>query len=539
MQHLFKQATYLVMYHSHNQTCFTSDAQYETEAVLDHYLYHDNTPPFIALKLIQRLVTSNPNPRYIQTVANAFKTGTYDAGGISFGTGKYGDLASTIAAIYLDRAARDVLLDADIANGSLREPILKVLALMKSMEFVSRSPVTQLDKVMDDIGQMAHEFQSVFSFFEPDHKPSGRIRDASLVSPESTILAMPKILGLLNGMTSMVKYGLSGCDGGWTYERCYEKTYVSSSLGVLELNRTLEMIPFSFESFEGPSLIGGLDNKWVGREFGHHNGKATVDPYSDENHVIHFPSHSVAADFFSEPIHNADANGNPYLVKFKYLSTEESAGGCIGYVNTIVTTLRSQAWVLCDGIMIDGSTMESNGGWISCQFKVPQSVGSFRIAVGDTNLPGGNAYFDDIQLASGTETGCTGIDVPRREPPGQVGYSNKLVDRLATLLTAGRLSSEGRSIIVDAFNNAGSAEDGLRVAQQLILTTAEFHTTDIVKNTEVMRDETTFPQPTGKPYRAVIYVMLSGGCDSFNMLAPYTCDNGLYESYLGELHKTE
>ena len=218
---------------------------------MDHYLYHDNTPPFIALKLIQRLVTSNPNPRYIETVANAFKTGTYDAGGISFGTGKYGDLASTFAAIYLDRAARNVSLDADMANGNLREPILKVLALMKSMEFVSMSPVTQMDKIMDNIGQMAHEFQSVFSFFEPDYRPSGRIRDASLVSPESTILAMPKILGLLNGLTSMVKYGLSGCDGGWTYDVCYEKKYVSSSLGELEFNRTLEMTPFLSNLLKG------------------------------------------------------------------------------------------------------------------------------------------------------------------------------------------------------------------------------------------------------------------------------------------------
>ena len=132
-----------------------------------------------------------------------------------------------------------------------------------------------------------------------------------------------------------------------------------------------------------------------------------------------------------------------------------------------------------------------------------------------------------------------GIDIPEREPPGQVGYSDKVVDRLATLLTAGRLSTEGKSIIVDAFNNAGSAEDGLRVAQQLILTTAEFHTTDIVKNSDIIRDSATFPQSTGKPYRAVIYMMLNGGCDSFNMLAPYTCNNNLYESYLGKLQKIE
>ena len=466
-------------------------------------------------------------------MANAFKTGTYSVGEISFGTGKYGDLAATFAAIYLDKAARNVLLDADMANGSIREPILKVLALMKSMEFVSLTPIIQMYNIFEDIGQMAHEFKSVFSFFNPDYSPSGRIDDASLVSPEATILAMPKILGLLNGMFSLVKFGLSSCDGGWTMlnEPCNEKIYSSSRLGALEFNKTSEVTPFSFETFEGPSLVGGLDNVWIGREYGHHNGKTTLDPHSDENHVLHFPAYSSTGNFFSQVIQNPDSNGNSYVVKFKYLRTGSSPGGCIGYLNGLVTTVTSYTWVLCDG-----DVMKSRGNWISCQFKVPESVGSFRIVVGDTRMPGGNAYFDDIQLASGTETTCTGIDVPKREPLGQVGYSNKVIDRLSTLLTAGRLSSEGKSIIVDAFNSAGSAMDGLRVAQQLILTSAEFHTTNVVKNTGVEREDVTFPKPTGKPYRAVIYVMLNGGCDSFNMLAPYTCSNDLYESYLGKLY---
>lgn len=175
----------------------TSDAEYETEAVLDHYFYHDNTAPFLALRLIQRLVTSNPTPRYIRNVANAFKAGSYTASGISFGSGKYGDLAATFAAIYLDSAARSVVLDEHIASGSLREPILRVLALMKSMDFVSKAPVTRMRNLLTGIGQMAHEFPSVFSFFLPEFQPYGRVGDASLVSPEATLLDMPKIVGLL------------------------------------------------------------------------------------------------------------------------------------------------------------------------------------------------------------------------------------------------------------------------------------------------------------------------------------------------------
>jgi uncharacterized protein (DUF1800 family) len=38
------------------------DAHYETEALLDHLLYHKNCPPFISRALIQRFTTSNPSP---------------------------------------------------------------------------------------------------------------------------------------------------------------------------------------------------------------------------------------------------------------------------------------------------------------------------------------------------------------------------------------------------------------------------------------------------------------------------------------------
>ena len=512
---------------------YFSDAQYETEATIDHYFYHENTPPFIASRLIQRLVTSNPSPRYIKTVANAFKTGSYtSSGGISFGAGNYGDLASTFAAIYLDSAARNVLLDADIASGSLREPMLKVLALMKSMKFVSLSPVTRMEGMTTDIGQMAHDFKSVFSFFLPEFKPYGRVGDASLVSPEATLLNMPKIIGLMNGLTSLVKFGLSNCHGGWGYEYCREGTYNTSPLGVLEFNHTLVETELAFETFEGPSLKGGLDNKWIGRYLNSHNGRTTLDPLVQNNHVLHFPRPTWNGEFFSEPIRNVDQDGNPYVVKFRYLGSESLAGGCIGY-HDATRTLNAQTWGLCDG-----NVMESSGSWVSCQFVIPASVPSFRIVVGDRREPGGNAYFDDIQLASGNETTCTGVQVPSKDPPGQIGYSDAVVDKLSTLLTAGRLANEAKAIIVNAFDNAGSAEDGLRMAQQLILTTGEFHTTNIVKSTDQARDDVSFPKSTGKPYRAVIYLMLSGGCDSFNMLTPHTCSNGLYESYLGKRYDT-
>ena len=61
-----------------HQTHFPGDVQamHETDALIDHLFFHPNTPPFIAHRLIQRMTTSNPSPKYVKAVATAFTTGT-------------------------------------------------------------------------------------------------------------------------------------------------------------------------------------------------------------------------------------------------------------------------------------------------------------------------------------------------------------------------------------------------------------------------------------------------------------------------------
>ena len=94
----------------------------EHNALLDMLFHHGNTAPFFAYRLIQRLVTSNPSPRYVNAVADAFRSGSHG----SIGTGNYGDLAATVAAALLDREARNPVLDVDKSHGMLKEPMLKV-----------------------------------------------------------------------------------------------------------------------------------------------------------------------------------------------------------------------------------------------------------------------------------------------------------------------------------------------------------------------------------------------------------------------------
>jgi uncharacterized protein (DUF1800 family) len=333
------------------------DAHYETEATLDHYFYHSNTAPFIATRLAQRFGVSNPSPGYTARIADSFRTGVYrfsvGFSSVTFGSGAYGDLAATIACILLDREARTVVLDADPAHGSLREPLLRVLGLMRSMQFKRYDNFPYVDFASTTsaaIGQMAHEIPTVFSYFLPGYKPPGVVAQASLVAPEAQVASGPRIVNLLNGMLSLIKYGFDGCNGG---------------LGSVAGRRSCNLLK-----------IGDSVNTF---------GRLTYAPSSTSSEVI--------------------------------------------------------------------------------------------------------------------------------------------VNELATLLTAGRLSKESRQIVRKAVANETDPRLALIKAQTLIVTSPEFHSNTIVKMSGGIRPKPQVPPPPLNSYKAVVYVVLAGGVDSFNMLVPHTCNS--------------
>jgi hypothetical protein len=88
------------------------DARYELDAALEHYFYHPNTAPFLGRRLAQRFGISNPSPRYVEAISTAFTSGTYNG----IGSGKYGCLKATVAAVLLDPESSDPVLDADPAQ---------------------------------------------------------------------------------------------------------------------------------------------------------------------------------------------------------------------------------------------------------------------------------------------------------------------------------------------------------------------------------------------------------------------------------------
>ncbi|KAL3923785.1 MAG: hypothetical protein SGILL_001448 [Bacillariaceae sp.] len=198
------------------ESFYKLDARYELDAALEHYFYHPNIAPFLAVRLAQRFGNSNPSPRYIETIAQAFRTGTYG----SIGSGNYGCLKATMAAILLDPESTNPVLDADPTSGSLFEPYLKLIKIMRSLGLNTdpSAPFLRFDTNLQDmIGQEAHRTPSVFSFFLPEYQPAGRVNAAGLVSPESQVLNGPKGINLLNMMISLIKYGVNDCYGGFGY----------------------------------------------------------------------------------------------------------------------------------------------------------------------------------------------------------------------------------------------------------------------------------------------------------------------------------
>ena len=114
-------------------------------------------------------------------------------------------------------------------------------------------------------------------------------------------------------------------------------------------------------------------------------------------------------------------------------------------------------------------------------------------------------------------------------------HVSQKIDELSTLLTAGRLSKENKQVLVNAhayFQLVHGIEHADRVLLKLMATSPEFHTSSMTRQTGIPRDATP-PLPSRRPYKAIVYINLAGGADSFNILTPHHNRNKcpLYEDY--------
>jgi uncharacterized protein (DUF1800 family) len=149
-------------------------AESDLNILLNRLFRHPNVGPFIGRRLIQRLVTSNPSPDYVQRVAEKFNNN---------GSGVRGDMKAVITAVLLDPEA----LGGPSVNpdfGKLREPLLVLTHLWRAFGGQSAGGTMRYFYPESSIGQAALSSASVFNFFKPDFAPSGPINNKGLFAPE-------------------------------------------------------------------------------------------------------------------------------------------------------------------------------------------------------------------------------------------------------------------------------------------------------------------------------------------------------------------
>ncbi|HNR91277.1 MAG TPA: DUF1800 domain-containing protein [Dokdonella sp.] len=174
------------------------NAQTELTVALDNLFGHPNIGPFIARRLIQRFVTSNPTPAYVQRVAAAFANN---------GSGVRGDLKAMLRAILLDPEARFGQWFNAERFGKLREPLIRNTHLWRSMDAIAPSgrivTLTPYPAIEDWYGQGPLSSPSVFNFFRPDFRAHGEISARGLDSPEFQIVSDSYMVSTANRLFSV------------------------------------------------------------------------------------------------------------------------------------------------------------------------------------------------------------------------------------------------------------------------------------------------------------------------------------------------
>lgn len=184
-----------------------TDAETSIDIALDTLFADESLPPFIARQLIQRFVTSNPEPAYVARVANAFETGTYRLPDNSnVGTGERGDLAATLAAILMDEEARSEAARDRPGFGKVREPVIRFINWARAFD---AGTVTPEDTYIlwntsggDQLSQHPYKSPSVFNFYRPGFvAPGTESGAAGMTVPELQIVNTGSMASYTNFMT--------------------------------------------------------------------------------------------------------------------------------------------------------------------------------------------------------------------------------------------------------------------------------------------------------------------------------------------------
>jgi uncharacterized protein (DUF1800 family) len=178
-----------------------AEAPQELNTIVSVLMGHPNIAPFVSLRLIQHMVTSDPTPAYLARVAAAFRNN---------GQGVAGDMKAVVRAILLDpEARRGDQLGIDVPTfGKMREPVLWYTSVLRGMSCKNLLYWPDGLYFMTPAAQSPFSAASVFSFYLPTDRAPG----SNLLAPEQRLLNAQELAFRMGGSiaTSVTKSG-SGC----------------------------------------------------------------------------------------------------------------------------------------------------------------------------------------------------------------------------------------------------------------------------------------------------------------------------------------
>ena len=174
----------------------------DLDSLVEILVTHPNAAPFVSLRLIQGMTTSDPSPAYLQRVATVFRD-------------TKGNLSKVITAILTDPEARagDVYGKTSNNFGRIKEPVLVFTSGFRGLGCkVAIKRTDKPNEVFQSNNQQPLNAYSVFNFFPPNHRTQG----TNVLAPEQKLLNSVEFssrMGFFNwALQNETSLNDAGCD---------------------------------------------------------------------------------------------------------------------------------------------------------------------------------------------------------------------------------------------------------------------------------------------------------------------------------------
>ena len=294
----------------------------------------------------------------------------------------------------------------------------------------------------------------------PEFQPNGPVINANLFSPEATLATSPLFIGFLNGASSLARFGLTDCDGGFAEKNTQRDSTVNKTMPGMFGSRNC-----GDPAYPALGQLGSLD-------------KSSSDGALSFAPAMGTPASQVVAELDMLLTAGRLAPSTREVIEFEYEQARD------------VPTYRN-------------ATSQTCGAWGGRNIT---SVAECQAAARELGFLSDPLAVDDGRSNSLYQpTGC----YYESESSTKSVVFNEARDNQGACKTS--------EPCLCAVNDEGVA---LSRATTLLMTSAEFHVTNAPQPTSMPRQAATTQSSQSRPFKAIVVLFLKGGLDSWNLFVP-------------------